>query len=259
MSTTKDASKVPAPAKVKSKKAEKSEEEALFDGFLTEVEDDLREEEFKKLWAKYGGYVIGAVAAVIFGVLGWQLWRQNVETKRIEVAKQYEAASKLLQDGKMDEALTAYAAVAAEKGQGYAALAQLQKAAIALEKNDREGALAAYRALADDTNADPLFRDLGLLLRALHGIDGENPLELEASLKPLLDPANPFSFSATELTALLAQKQGDTARALQLVEGLIADTETPQGIRQRAQELSAVFKGAAAVAPPSAPAPATNQ
>jgi hypothetical protein len=255
VSTTKDASKVPAPAKAKSKKAERSDEDAQFDGFMNEIEDDLREEELKKLWAKYGNFIIAAVVAIVVGVFGWQFWRQSVADKRIAVARQYEAASKLLQDGKMDEALTVYAAVAGEKGEGYAALAQLQKASIAIEKNDRAGALAAYRALSEDASADPLFRDLAVVLRALHGLDSENPLELEAALQPLLDPANPFAFSATELTAVLAHRQGDTARALQLVEGLMADSEAPQGIRQRAQELSAVFKGGSA-ALTAAPQPA---
>jgi hypothetical protein len=259
VSTTKADPKAPVPAKAK-KKAEKSEEELMLDGFLTEVEDDLREEELRKLWAKYGSYVIAAAVAIVLGVFGWQLWRQNIADQRLEAARQYEAATKLLQDGKMDEALTAYAAVADKKGQGYAALAQLQKAAIALDKNDREGALAAYKALATDASADPLFRDLAVVLRVLHGIDNENPLELEAALKPLLDPANTFAASATELMALLAHKQGDIARAVKLAEGLAADPTVPQGIRQRAEELRTVFQGAAgAGSPASAPtAPTTG-
>jgi len=239
--------KVPAPAKAKSnKKPERSEEELALDGLMTEIEEDLRGEELAKLWKRYGTMIIAAGFGLILAVAGWQLWRQNQADQRLEAARQYEAGIKLIQEGKIDEAITAYAAIAEKKGQGYAALAQLQKAALALTKDDVPGALAAYKALAADETADPLFRDLARVLRALHGMDTENPLELEAAVKPLLDPANAFTFSATEITALLAAKQGDTTRALKLVEGLAADAKTPSGVRQRAEELATLFKAATA-------------
>jgi len=266
VTASKDASKVPAPHKAKSKKPEKSDEDIAFDGLMTEIEDDLRGEELAKIWKQYGSIIIGVVVVVVVSIIGWQLWRQNVESQRMALAQQYSEAAKLVQAGKLDEAMTSYAGIADKKGEGYAALAQLQKAAIALEKKDLLGALAAYKALENDSKADLLFRDLATVLYTLHGLDTENPLELEANLKPLLDPSNPFSHSATELMALLASKQGDAARALQLAEGLLADTKTPAGIRQRAEELAAMFKlnasaptpAPAASTPPKDPAPQTK-
>ena len=258
MNVTKDTASdrnVPVPAKTKSKKPEKSEEEIAVDSLMGEIEEDLRGEELSKLWKQYGNLVIGAGLAVVVAVAGWQLWRQNQDQQRVEAAQQYEAAVKLIQDGKLDDAMTAYASLAEKKGQVYAALAQLQKAALALQKTDVTGALAAYKVLADDEKADPLFRDLARVLRALHGLDTENPLELEASLKPLLDPSNAFSPSATELSALLANKQGDTPRAITIAEGLAKDANAPAGVRQRAEELAAVFK-TGSVPTPVAPTPA---
>lgn len=253
MSSSKDASNIPAPKKTKSKKPEKSDEEAMLDGLMTEIEEDLRGEEIAKLWKLYGNYVIAAVVGVILAVVGWQLWKQNQDTQRAELTRQYESTTKLAQAGKFDEALTAYAVIAEKKGEGLAALAQLQKAAVSLEKGDRAGALATYKALQTDSKADPLFRDLAVVLYALHGIDTENPLDIEAKLKPLLDPSNAFTHSAIELTALAAYKQGDAPRALKLVEGLAADQTTPQGVRQRADELATMFRLAA---PALASAPA---
>lgn len=246
---------VPAPKSEKpKKKGEKSEEEIALDSLMTEIEDDLRGEELSKLWKKYGTYVIAGTVVLILGVAGWQFWRQRIEDQRLQLTQQYEAAVRMIQDGKLDDAMTAYAAIAEKKGEGYAALAQLQKAALALDKGDLAGALAAYKALAADDKADPLFRDLAVVLRALHGLDTENPLELEAALKPLLDPANAFNHSATELTALLAYKQGDVARALNMAESLAADAAAPAGVRQRAQELAVVFKAAPAPAEAAPPA-----
>lgn len=262
MTASKDASKVPAPQKSKSKKPEKSDEDIAIDGLMTEIEDDLRGEELAKLWKQYGNIIIAVVTVVIATVIGWQVWRQNVESARKELALQYEAATNLVAEGNFENALTGYAAVAEKKGEGYAALAQLQKAALAKERGDLPGALAAYQALASDSKADPIFRDLATVLRALHGLDTENALQLEASLKPLLDPSNAFSHTARELTVLLASKQGDNARALKIAEDLVSDSTTPAGIRQRAEEFATLFKAnapavAASAAPAPAPTPAT--
>jgi hypothetical protein len=244
---------VPAPAK--GKKKEKSEEEVAVDSLMSEIEEDLRSEELSKIWTKYGKFVVAGAFVIVLGVAGWQYWRSNLEAQRVESARQFEAASKLVQQGKIDDALTAFGAIADKKGLGYASLAQLQKAALARSKNDIPGALAAYKALAEDQNADPLFRDLARLLRGLNGLETENPLELEAFLNPLLDPSNPFTHSATELTALLAEKQGDVARALNISQGLAADLAAPAGIRQRAEEMAAVFKSMSAAAPPATAPP----
>lgn len=244
---------LPAPRKGK-KKPEKSEEEYAVDSLMTEIEDDLREEEISKLWKRYGKYVIAVVVLIVAGVTGWQLWRQQHEAQVRALTLQYESASKLIREGKYDEAITAYAVVAKDHGEGLAALAQLQQAALYLEKNDVSGALATYKALESDGRADPLFRDLATIFYVLHGMDTLNPLELEAKLKPLLDPANEFTHSAQELTAVLAGKQGDYARAAKLADELAADAKAPEGVRQRAQELAAVFKEP--VAQTAAPAPA---
>ncbi len=256
MTASKDASKVPAPIKAKSKKPEKSDEEAMLDGLMSEIEEDLRDEEIAKIWKKYGNLIIGVLVVGIVAVIGWQLWKQDQDAKQAELTRQYEVASNLVRDGKFDEAMTVYAGVAEKHGAGLAALSQLQKAALANEKGDKAGALAAYKTLENDVSADPLFRDLAVVFYTLHAIDTENALQLEANLKPLLDPANPLRHSALELTALLAGKQGDPARALKIAENLAADAKAPQGVRQRAEELAAMYRLAptAAAAPAAAPA-----
>ena len=112
MTASKDASKVPAPTKAKSKKTEKSEEEALLDGLMSEIEEDLRDEEIAKIWKQYGNLIIAVIVVGIVSVIGWQLWKQNQDAKQAELTRQYEVASNLVRDGKFDEAMTAYAAVA---------------------------------------------------------------------------------------------------------------------------------------------------
>lgn len=228
-----------------------------FEGLLTEIEDELRSEELKKLWARYGNAVIAGGVVIVLAVAGWQYWRQQDAAQRDALAVSFQEASRLANEGKIDEAVTALAAIAGHRGEGYAVLAQLQKAALMAEQGkDLAGVLAAYRALIDDPGIDPLYRDLATVLYVMHAMDSAPAAELEQMLTPTLNPANPFHYSGLELTALLADKQGDRARARQLAEQLLADSAAPLGIRQRAEELAAVFKTAPVATPAAAEAPA---
>ena len=231
-----------------------AERDPELDGLMSEIESDLREEELRKIWQRYGIFIIAGFVLIVVGVFGVQQWREHVTSKRLELARRYDQATKDLQDGKTDDALGILADLAGKSGEGYGAVAQLQRAAILLQKNDVAGAIAAYKALAADSKADSMLRDLATLLQVLHSLDREPPQSLEVLLAPLLNPGNPFNASALELSALLAAKEGDTARAAKLVDQILVEPSTPPSLRSRALDLAAYYKSqmpaaACAVAP----------
>src|SRR6185503_10550215 len=108
---------------------------------------------------------------------------------------------------------------------------------------------------------DPMYRDLATILRVLHSVDTADPKSLETLLAPLTNPGNAFHASANELTAVLAAKEGDKARAYKLAEELLVDPATPTDMRQRVTDLATIYKPAetpkaeAAPATPAAEAP----
>lgn len=257
----------PAPrtkSSITTKPGVEIDQDPELEGLMSEIDEDLRTEELRKLWARHGNAVIGALVVVVLAVLGWQYWQNQAAVERAALARSYERATQLAVDGKTEEAITAFAAVAGKRGEGFAVLAQLQKAALLANQQDTAGALAAYTALAEDSSADPLFRDVATILYVMHALDSEDAAKLEAKLTPLLNPANPLHASAVELAAVLAQKQGDSARAIGLIEPLINDPDVPGGVRARAEELISMFRlppvpaavPAANLVPP-APAPVT--
>jgi hypothetical protein len=251
LSKSKDAN-LPAPNSPAPKKGEAVDHE--LESIMSEIEEGLREDEFKKLWKRYGNWFIAAAVAVVIGVFGYQLWRQYDEKTRAELAGRYDAAVVTFEAGKYDDAIQQFNAVAAKKGEGYAALARLGAASAQLQKNDVDGALASYKALSEDKSIDPVYRDLGTILRVLHGMDREDPKVLETALNPILAPANPYYHSGLELAALLAAKQGDKERAAKLAEQITGDPGAPAGVRERAQDLASLYKPV----PPEAGKPITT-
>lgn len=254
MRKTKDAAP-PAPQEVlppvagKAGKAGKAGEERdpEFEGLMSEIESDLREEELRKLWTRYGKAVVAVFVLAVIAVIGVQLWRQHVSEQRQAIAERYYQAEAQLAAGKLDDALATFADVAKTRGEGYAVLADLDRAAVLIKKQDGDGAIAIYKAIAADTKADPIFRNLATILQVLHTMDMADPKTLEPLLAPLMTPNNAFHNIATELSAVLAAKGGDRARAAKLAEQLIADPAVSPAMRTQAQDLAAFYKSNSAL------------
>jgi hypothetical protein len=231
-----------AKTKKSSKPTPEEEEAKAIDALMTEVESDLRDEQLRKLWDSYKGWIFGAAAAVVLAVAAYQTWQGIVVDRLAVQADAFARATEQMADGNQDAALTELLTVA-EDGGAYGVLAELRRAGILLEQDKPEDAVAIYRTLSTEVTLDPVFSDLATLLWGIHGLDSEDPETLAAALETLTDPSNAYSYSALELMALLAVRRGALDEARAILDQLLQDTNTPVGVRSRAGELAAVFAG----------------
>lgn len=208
-----------------------------------EIEEDLHRDRYKKLWQKYGNVVIAAAVGLVVATGAWEVWKTQKLHRAEALGQRYAEALKLAQAGHETEAAAAFAKLAEEAGAGYSALARLQEAALLAKAGNAEGAIAIYDKLAADGSVDQAYRDLATLLAVLHGIDRGDPAALARRLEPLTPAASPWRHSALELSAILAERMGDKARAEQLYAQLADDGTAPADIRARAAEMLAALKG----------------
>lgn len=205
-----------------------------------EVDEDLKREEYLKLWRKYGRFVIAAVALAVIATAAVVGWRQYQERQRLELGRQYQAALTSAESGRTDQALAAFAALA-EKGTGYGTLAAFQEAALKAEQGELAAAAAAYDRVAQDPDVDERLRKIATILSVLHELDAGEPEALMARLEPLAAEDSPWRHSARELTALAALRAGQTDRARDLLTRLVDDQTAPAGVRTRAGEVLATL------------------
>jgi len=208
---------------------------------IREVDEELRRENFEKLWRKYGSYAVGFAAVIVLGVAGFFQWQHYTQGQRDERARQYEAAVQL--SAAADPGAPAALQALAGREDGYGALAELQQADLKAKAGDVAGAVAIYEKMTADSTTDPSLRNLALILVALHTVDTAPPDQLTQRLQPLTAATNPWHYSALELTAVLARRQGDNAKAVQILTGLADDLNAPQALRQRATEMLHALKG----------------
>lgn len=210
--------------------------------FIEEVNEELKQERALAFWKKYGRYLTAGVVIAILAVGGFQYWKTSQRKAAEQASIDFAQASQLLSDGKTKDALAAFEALAAKSG-GYSRLARLQAAAIQAKSGDAKAAAASYKALAGDSGADPVFRNVATLLWGLTGLDHEPPQQMIAALKPLTAETERWRFTAREITALYEIKAGRKAVALEIFKKLAADQAAPSALRVRASEMVAALSG----------------
>src|SRR5258708_9589499 len=90
---------------------------------FTEVDEEVRREQLKKLWERYGNYVVAAIVLVIAAVAAWRGYDYWQIRKAGETGAAYDAAARLAEEGKHGEAEAAFAKIAVDGTAGYRVLA----------------------------------------------------------------------------------------------------------------------------------------
>lgn len=231
------------------------------DSLYREVEEELRRERLAKLWDTYGVYVVGLVAVVIAAIGGYQLWQGRQATLAAEGGALYDQATQLATDGKSEEAIKAYDALAEGGHRGYAALAALQAAGADLKAGKLDEAQAQFEKVAKDSTSDPLLKSFATLQAASIRLGKADLPEMQNRLNDLAADGNPWRFNARELLGMAAYKAGDIVAATKEFDRILSDPLAPQGVAARVRVLmgsimaQTLAKAAPAMGTPAAPAP----
>ncbi|MFX4222847.1 MAG: tetratricopeptide repeat protein [Thalassobaculum sp.] len=208
-----------------------------------EVDEELQQERAATLWKKYGGWVIALAVGIVLAVAGNVAWREYEAGQRAEHAAAYAEAAALLNQNKPREAATAFAALADDGGDGYAAIARLSEAAALVEADDVPAAAETYMRIAADDTVPAPYGDLARLHGVRLRIGTADAASLRSDLEPLLTPGNPWLPLARETEAAIALQAGDTDKAVESLKLLADDPATPGRLRQRASELLQALGG----------------
>ena len=205
-----------------------------------EVDEEVRREQLKKLWERYGGYLVAACIMLVIGVGAWRGYEWWQAKQAAQSGAAFEQAAMLAESGKHQEAAAAFAKLSADGAGGYRVLARLREAG-ELATSDRKAAVAAYDAIAADSRAGQVVRDLATVRAGFLLVDTAPYSEILQRLELVTAPDRAFRHSAREILALSAWKAGDVAATRRWTEMIIGDPQTPPGPRSRAEMLSGLI------------------
>jgi hypothetical protein len=213
------------------------------DSFIREVNEELRQDQARALWSRFGPAAIAVAVAVVLGTAGWVAWDYWTENQANASGDRFSQALTLAADGRQDEALAALRALEQDGYGAYPMLARMRAATVLEAQGDPAGAVAAFDAVAADGSIPGPVRDMARLRAGLILVDVGSYAEVSARVETLTADTSALRHSAREALALSAWKEGRNADALQLFEQIADDQAAPRNLRERATVLTELIRG----------------
>ncbi|HEY4192623.1 MAG TPA: tetratricopeptide repeat protein [Mesorhizobium sp.] len=213
------------------------------DSFIREVNEEIRKDQAKAMWDRYGPALLAIALLIIIGTaayVGYSYWN---ETRANRSGDAYSQALALADSGKNDDALAAFAKLEQDGYGAYPLLARMRAATVKADKGDAAGAVKDFDAVAADTAIPAGLRDLARLRAALLLVDHGSYDDVSSRVEALTDDTNPLRHSAREALGLAAWKDGKKADAQKLFDQIVADNAAPQNVRQRATIMAGLIRG----------------
>lgn len=206
--------------------------------FKREVDENLRRDQMRDFFKRYGSWLIAAVVLFLVASGGLIWWKQH---KVDQAGKQVEELAKVYSDvgaGSMAQAPQQLDGLAQSDSDSVKASAMFARAALALQQNDSKLAIETFKSIAEDSGMPGPYRNAALIRQTALEFDRLPPQDVITRLQALAKPGEPWFGSAGEMTALAMVKQGKRQEAGQLYAAIAKDKTVPEPIRARAVQVA---------------------
>ncbi len=205
------------------------------DSFFREVNEELRSDQLKNAWARYGKIAIGVAVAIVVGTAGWRGFEYWENHNSSQSGDRFIAALTLASEGKNDEALAALGAIEKDGTGAYPVLAKMRAASVQQAKGDAAAAVEAYKQIGNDNSAPQAVRDLAKMRAAFILVDTGTYEQVAAEAEILSAQGHVLANSAREALGLSAYKAGNMPQAKQWFQQVVNDAGAPRNVVNRAQ------------------------
>lgn len=224
------------------------------DHLIREVEEEIRREQLKKLWDRYGIIVIAVAVLVVAGTAGYRGWEVWQDRRSAAAGDTFMAAIDAANDDRLEEAGSLLDEVEAAGVGTYDVLARMREAGLDAEAGDIEAAVAGYEAVAADGSADRALRDVATLRAAYLLVDTASYDDIRGRVESYTAPDNAWRHFAREILGLAAYRDGNLGTARDWFQALSGDPQVPANARARAEVMLALLGAPDTAAAPAAAA-----
>ncbi len=216
-------------------------DDKVTDAFIQEVTEDVKNENLKVLWNKYGLFIILFVVIAVTAAVSFETIKGWRDAKYQQQTENYLSA--LQSSENYENSLKALEKIAAANQGVYSELARVQIATVLFEQGKNAEAETMLQTIADNDELNPRIRNLAALKLATYKIDTAPRAEIEALLQPVIAADNSWSPLATDLLAMAAIRDGDTETARALYKSLLENGNISDNFKSRIQDMLSTLNG----------------
>ena len=217
--------------------------------FISEVQEELRKDDYNKFLKKYGPFIVVLIAAAVMAT-GYMEWRKSTDDRTARATSAaYISASTKAEEGDVDLAIREFIAIADQAPSGYSGLSLMRAAELELNRGDTAKAIGLLDQAAS-TFENARHAQLAQI-KAAYVLAGEGRYDdVRVRVAALAEKDQPYEYLARELLGFAAMEKGDDAAAREQFSYLKNIPGVPETIQQRAiQYLSLMSVGAEADTP----------
>lgn len=226
------------------------------ENLIAEINEELRSDRVRKFWKTFGPWVIGLMVAIVLVVAGKEGYETWSNINSAQSSDQFYAALDLADGTDYAAAQKALDDLAAKGFAGYPRLARFREAALLAQQGKVQEAVAAYDALATGESNKSL-RELALAMAGMLLVDTGDVAQVSQRVEGLLSPDSAMRNVAHEALGLVNYKAGKLDEAQKQFEAAAADPLSSQEFQGRLQVYLAQLISEGATSP-SAAAPADS-
>jgi hypothetical protein len=211
------------------------------DSFIREVNEELRSEQMKGIWKRFGPYIIGLAVLIVLGVAGTSLFQWWESSQASASGDRFLSALKDADENRKDEANKELTALTKDGFGAYPVLARLRLAAMKAENGDVAAAVSDFSTIGKDGAVPAAIRNASRLRAAWLLVDTGKYEDIASEVEELAVPSSVMRHSAREVLGLAAWKAGNYAKAQEWYKLIVDDAEAPGGAQQRARTMLALM------------------
>lgn len=211
--------------------------------FFDEVDEEVRNEKFKKLINKYGGIFLALLIIFLSVAVGYE----KIGQWRLEKAEQENVryVQALVAQKDFEDNIAELENIVATESGLYKDMARLQIVNILLDNNQNERGLKNLSEIWQDTKVSNKIREIAAIKLATYKIDSAPYAEIETLLSPIANDANSSWVSmAKELLAMSAIQNKDLEKGRALYQELLTNGNISDDFKARINDVLASINDA---------------
>ncbi|ALE04090.1 tetratricopeptide repeat protein [Bartonella ancashensis] len=207
----------------------------LYDSFVREVNEELRQEKIYTFWKRYGVFIIVALVMFVLTIVAYQIFSHRKLNKENAISDAFMKSIELIEEHHFGEAMQQLENVKASNLGGYPFLARLREASLMSERGDDAQAVKLFDAVASHKKAPLLLQKVAKVRAAYILVDTGTLDDVEKRVKDMANDIDPMRMSAREALGLAAYKAAKMDEAAYYFQKNAEESLLGLGITDRAK------------------------
>ena len=207
---------------------------------FNEIDDDLRQDRIKSIWASYKNSIFAVVMVISLVLVGSETYQYLAKTKTEKSGLLFSQIIESIADDNPEQTSNFIDQLLESGSSDYKTYALLLQSDNLISQDKLTDAKETYIDLIKKAE-NGLVRDIAKLKLSYLNVDSSSFDDIEEELSIVLEDDNPLSLFAYEVLALSAYKHGLYKRGTDYLNIIVTNEKTTTGMFERAQMMLRVI------------------